>query len=59
MKGKIKMNQKKRNAIAVKVSILLKKEKTNIFDCLNILQNLEDAFINELEYNINSMEGEE
>lgn len=46
------MNQKKRNVITVKVFKLLKEEKTNIFDCLDILQNLEDAFIKELEYNI-------
>jgi len=53
------MNQKKRNSIAIKIAKLFKEEKTNIFDCLNILQNLEDSFIRELEYNINSTEESE
>ncbi len=51
------MKQNKRNNIAVKIGKLLKKEKANIFDCLDILQNLEDAYIRELEFNIENMDG--
>ena len=48
------MNQKQRDDLAVKVSKLLNRAKPrpDIFDCLDILRNLEDSFISELKYNI-------
>jgi len=52
------MKQEQRNEIAVKVAELLKEEGLDIFDCLDILQNLEDSYIKELEHNIHNMDGE-
>ncbi len=48
------MKQKNRNKIAIKIARLLKEEKANIFDCLDILQNIQEDFIKELEFNIKS-----
>lgn len=49
-----RMKQKKRNEIAK----LLNKEgpRPNIFDCWDILNNLQEQFIKELEFNITSQE---
>ncbi len=52
------MKQEKRNNVAVKVAKLLKGYGADIFDCFDILQNLEDRYIKELEGNINNMDGE-
>ncbi len=52
------MKQEKRNEVAVKVAKLLKGYGTDIFDCLDILQNLEDGYIKELENNVNNLDGE-
>ena len=47
------MKQEDRNKIAVEISEFLNKKrpKPDILDCLNILNNLQEQFINELDYN--------
>jgi len=53
-----KLKQKERNEIAVKISKVLNKQKPkpDIFDCLDILRNIEDALINEIQLNIDNLE---
>lgn len=55
------LTQEQRNELAVKVAKLLNrsKPKTDIFDCLDIIGNLEECFIKELEHNINTKAGGE
>jgi hypothetical protein len=54
------MKQEERNNLAVKISKLLNKEipRPNIFDCLDILNNLQEQFIKELEFNFTKAERE-
>lgn len=48
------LRQKERNEIAIKIFKLLNKEipKPDIFDCVDILNNLQEGCIKELEFNI-------
>lgn len=47
------LRQKERNEIAVKIFRLLNKErpKPDIFDCIDIFNNLQEAYVKELEFN--------
>jgi len=53
------LTQKQRNTLVTGVVDLLNdsKPKTDIFDCLDILANLQEAFIKQLEHNINNTDG--
>lgn len=47
------LKQKERNEIAIKIFELLNKEKPkpDIFDCIDILNNLQEGYVKELEFN--------
>lgn len=47
------LRQKERNKIAIKIFKLLNKEKPkpDIFDCIDILNNLQEGYVKELEFN--------
>lgn len=47
------LKQKERNEIAIKIFKLLNKEKPkpDIFDCMDILNNLQEGYVKELEFN--------
>ncbi len=48
------MEQSERNKIAEKVFNLLKKQKADIIDSLDILNNLSSIYLKELMYNLNN-----
>lgn len=55
------LRQEKRNEIAIKIFKLLNKErpKPDIFDCIDILNNLQEGYVKELEFNALIKDGEE